>query len=240
MNLPDPSSDDEDTVWQHLPTPGRFLLLIATIEMKTGAPKVQMGFHLFELTNEGNKVIPMKLEILQGQSPVRANEAISRQICTGAEVHSEKMPHPEASVQSGLARPKINKKSRAVNGKDMKSDPRQDDVSADLFKGQKSGPQGHHKPLQQDITSEGVRPYNTSSPSGHSEIRPPKPRHHAKHKRSAFKYSFYPLPDGREGIELQHYGHPLGSCEDCRNTVVRRYHTLLHFYNSLFKFKSTS
>jgi hypothetical protein len=57
-----------------------------------------MGFNLFESTNEGNKVIPMKLEILQGQSPVRANEAISRQISTGAEVHPEKMPHPEASA----------------------------------------------------------------------------------------------------------------------------------------------
>jgi hypothetical protein len=219
MNLPDPSSDDKDTVWQHLPTPGRFLLLIAIIEMKTGAPKVQMGFNLFESTNEGNKVIPMKLEILQGQSPVRANEAISRQISTGAEVHSKKMPHPEASVESGLARPK----SRVVNGKDMKSDPRQDDDSARNFKGQKSGPQaqGHRKSMQKNIICDGVRPYNTFATS-YSEVRSPKPRHHAKHKQPAFTYSFYPLPDGREGMTPYHYDHPLGSCEDCRNTVVRR------------------
>jgi hypothetical protein len=217
-NLPDPSSDDKDTVWQHLPTPGRFLLLIATIEMKTAAPKfiVQMGFNLFESTNEGNKVIPMKLEILQGQSPVRANEAISRQMSTGAEVHSEKMPHPEASVESGLARPK----SRAVNGKDMKSDLRQDDDS-DFFPGRQSGRQGYRQPMQEVITCEGVPPYITLPPSRHSEFRPSKPRHHAiKHERPAYAFVFKNLPNGREGMTLYHYDHPLGSCEDCRNNVV--------------------
>ena len=217
-NLPDPSSDDKDTVWQHLPTPGRFLLLIATIEMKTAAPKfiVQMGFNLFESTNEGNKVIPMKLEILQGQSPVRANEAISRQMSTGAEVHSEKMPHPEASVESGLARPK----SRAVNGKDMKSDLRQDDDS-DFFPGRQSGRQGYRQPMQEVITCEGVPPYITLPPSRHSEFRPSKPRHHAiKHERPAYSFFFKNLPNGREGVTLYHYDHPLGSCEDCRNNVV--------------------
>ena len=219
MNLPEPSRGDKDTVWRHLPTPGRFLLLIATIEMKTGAPKVQMGFNLFESTKKGNKVITMKLEILQGQSPIRANEALSRQMSTGAEVHSE-MPHPEASVQSGLARPKINKKSTAVNGKDMKSDLRHDDGS-DFFPGRQSGRQGYRQPMQQVITCEGVPPYITLPPSRHSEFRPSKPRHHAiKHERPAYAFVFKNLPNGREGMTLYHYDHPLGSCKDCRNTVV--------------------
>jgi hypothetical protein len=131
--------------------------------MKTGAPKVQMGFNLFESTSEGNKAIPMKLEILQGQSPIRANDVISCQMSAGAEVHSEKMPYLEPRPESRAGRPR-------VNGKDMKSDPRQDDVSAGFFKDQKSGRQGHRQPLQQDTTCEGVRPYNTFRP-GYSEVR---------------------------------------------------------------------
>ena len=104
MNIPDPSRDDEDTVWRHLPTPGRSVLLIATIEMETGAPKVQMGFNLFESTSEGNKAIPMKLEILQGQSPIRANDVIICQMSAGAEVHSEKMPYLEPRPESRAGR----------------------------------------------------------------------------------------------------------------------------------------
>jgi hypothetical protein len=217
MNLPEPSRGDKDTVWRHLPTPGRFVLLIATIEMKTGAPKVQMGFNLFESTNKGNKVIPMKLKILQGQSPIRANKAVSSQMLEGAEVtaevHPKKMILPEPSVQPGLARPEISKKSRGKSNAAY-------DVSG-YFKGQKSGPQGRRKPMQNNIKCDGVPRYNTFATAYSEVIRSPKPRHHAKHKRPAFTYSFYPLPDGREGIDLEHYGHPLGSCEGCRNTVVR-------------------
>jgi hypothetical protein len=94
-------------------------------------------------------------------------------------------------------------------------------MSSGFFKGQKSGSQGHRKPMQKNIICDGVRPYNTFA-TGYSEVRSPKPRHHAKHKQPAFTYSFYPLPDGREGMTPYHYDHPLGSCEDCRNTVVRR------------------
>ena len=120
MNIPEPGRDDEDTVWRHLPTPGRFVLLIATIEMKTEAPKVQMGFNMFESTSEGNKVIPMKLEILQGQSPIRANKAVRSQMLEGSEVtaelHSKRMSctepqRPELSVRSGLSEPEGNQKS---------------------------------------------------------------------------------------------------------------------------------
>ncbi len=87
-----------------MPTPGRFLLLIATIETKTGAPIVQMGFNLFESTNKGNKMIPMKLEILQGQSPIRANKTVSNEMFEGAEVSSMKTSYPEPSVQSSPGR----------------------------------------------------------------------------------------------------------------------------------------
>ncbi|CAB4027656.1 Hypothetical predicted protein [Paramuricea clavata] len=218
MNLPDPSRGDKDTVWRHLPTPGRFVLLIATIEMKTGAPKVQMGFNLFESTNKGNKVIPMQLGVLQGQSPIRANKAVSSQMIEGAEVtakvQSKKMTRPEPSVRSDFTRPEIDKKSKGKSNTEY-------DGSAAFFNRQKSDRQGHRKPLQQDTTCDGVRSYYTFPP-GHSEVRPPKPRHHAKHERPAFTYSFYPLPDGREGVELKHHGHPLGSCEDCRNIIVRQ------------------
>jgi hypothetical protein len=219
MNLPEPSRGDKDTVWRHLPTPGRFVLLIATIEMKTGAPKVQMGFNLFQSTNKGNKIISMKLEILQGQSPIRANKAVSSRMLEGAEdtaeVHSKKkkMTHPEPYVQSGLTRPEISKKSRGKSNVGC-------DVSG-FFKVQKSGPQGHRKPTQKNIICDGVRPYNTFA-TGYSEVRSTKPRHHAKHNRPVFTYSFYPQSDGREGMIPYHRGHPLGSCEDCRNTKVRR------------------
>ena len=94
-------------------------------------------------------------------------------------------------------------------------------MSSGFFKGQKSGSQGHRKPMQKNIICDGVRPYNTFA-TGYSEVRSPKLRHHAKHKQPAFTYSVYPQSDGREGMTLVHYGHPLGSCEDCRNTVVRQ------------------
>jgi hypothetical protein len=217
MNLPDPSRGDKDTVWRHLPTPGRFVLLIATIEMKTGAPKVQMGFNLFESTGEGNKVIPMKLEILRGQSPIRVNDVISRQMSAGAEVRSRKIPDPEPRPESRARRPE-------VNGKDMKSNtirpPRYDDGSG-FFKDQKSGRQGHRQPMQQDTTCEGVRPHK-AFPPGRSDIWSSKPRHHAERKRRPYTFSVYDLPNARQGMTWYHHGHPLGFCEDCRDTKVRQ------------------
>ncbi|CAB4040160.1 Hypothetical predicted protein [Paramuricea clavata] len=345
MNIPEPGHEDKDTVWRHLPTPGRFVLLIATIEMKTGAPKVQMGFNLFESTSEGNKVIPMKLEILQGRSPVRANKAVSSRMLESAEITADPEPQrPESSVQSGLTEPEESscwgdrpplqqyvycdgrpyntsassdhstfetnstpkdlstpEKSSTLKkhlspetsstpkdhstpetslapkdhsipeiystnkGKDPSkpetsstrkdhstpetSSTRKDHTTpetsstprtgstvfesaasevnvqryrkpdekgrydrSNFFKSQKSGAQGHRKPMQQDITCD----------SGHSEVRTPKPRHDAKVKRPAYTSSRKALSNGREGMTLYHYGHPLGSCEDCRNTVVRQ------------------
>jgi hypothetical protein len=186
MNIPDPSRDDKDTVWRYLPTPGRFVLLIATIEMKTGAAKVQMGFNLFESTSEGNKVISTKLELLQGQSPIRANKAVNSQMLEGAEVTAEvhykrrsypEPQRPESSVQSGLTVPEGNQKSSTgleVNGQrcrkpDMQESPEYNDGSR-FFKGQESSRWGDGPPLQQYVYCDG-RPYNTSPCSDHSTLK---------------------------------------------------------------------
>ena len=355
MNIPGPGRDDKDTVWRHLPTPGRFVLLIATIEMKTEAPKVQMGFNMFESTSEGNKVIPMKLEILQGQSPIRANKAVSSRMLESAEITADPEPQrPESSVQSGLTEPEVNEQRCRKPG--MQESPGYNDGSC-FFKGQESSRWGDRPPLQQYVYCDG-RPYNASPSSdhsiletsstpkdpstpetsstpkkhstpetsltpkdhsipetssthkgkdpstpetsstrkdhstpetsstpkdhstvetcstpttsstvfesaasevnvqryrkpdtkgrydrsnffkdsqksgaqghrkpcdsGHSEVRTPKPRHDAKHKRPAYTYSRKVLSNGREAMTLYHHGHSLGSCEDCCNTVVRQ------------------
>ena len=155
MNLPDPSRGDKDTVWKHLPTPGRFVLLIAAIKTETEAPKVEMGFNLFESTVKGNEITSMKLNVLQGVSPVRANKGISSKIHEGAESDSKKKDCPEPDVQSSLIRPEVNKRLRAkipeVSRSDVKPNEKYDDCS-DFFKGERhqAGRQGHRRQLDHD------------------------------------------------------------------------------------------
>ncbi len=320
MNIPEPSRGDSDTVWRYMPTPGRFLLLIATIETKTGAPIVQMGFNLFESTSEGNKMIPMKLEILQGQSPIRANKTVSSQIFEGAEVtaemNSRRMSYPEAqnpepSVPSSLTQPEGNQESEAVEPEitapevnvtgsikpNMKASPGYDEDS-DFFKVKGSGRRGHWRSHDQNKTVsnemfEGAKVSSKKTsypePSVQSSLTKPdvagpevnvqtsrkpgmkkryndgsdffrgqesgrrgnrrshdqniacdngvcssfllyntSPRSEVRHPRSRYKeppeftFSYYKLSNSRQGMKLQHYGHSLGSCQDCRNIKVRR------------------
>ena len=229
MNIPDPSRGDRDTVWRHLPSPGRFLLLIAIIDTKTGSPKVELGFNLFESTNKGNKIIPMKLEILRGQSPIRANEVLSRKMLEGSEV--QRTPYPDVLPPSKLqekasfkkpkvAGPEVN--TRNQRKPDVKDNVRQDDCS-DFFKPQPSGHRGHRKSNDHNMTCDrGICSssigYGTFSRTNHSDVRTST----LAYKRPVFTYSIHRLPDGREKMTMLHYGHPLGSCNKCRNMVVRR------------------
>ena len=75
MNISEDTCEDVDTVWRHQPTPGKFLLLVATIDTETGSPKVQMDFNLYETTRKEYKVIPISdIEILPREIPIGANE----------------------------------------------------------------------------------------------------------------------------------------------------------------------
>ena len=200
-DTPEPSSDDNENVWRQLPTPGRFLLLTAVIKTETETPKVEMGFNLFESVIEGNKITPMKLDILQGESPIRANKEINTKILEGAEFHSNMNPHqepavPESDVQSSLIRPEDNKRLRAkiaeVSQPDMKINAKYDDVS-DVFKGERSYRKFPH----------------------------PRPHHHPRHTQHPYTFRVHNLPDGRQRITLYHYDHLLGRCEDCYKTRAR-------------------
>ena len=220
MNLPDPSRGDRDTVWKHLPTPGRFVLLIAAIKTETGAAKVQMGFNLFESTIEGNEVTSMKLNILQGESPIRANKAISLKILEGAELHSKKTSYSEPVRNT---KPKVNKRTRAegqeVARPDMKSNGKYDESSG-FFQGkhQHAGMHAsrhrHQRQPNQDVTCEGV--HSTS-------------RYYYSESRTAYHPSYRPYRlktilrrDGKEFIQLYHFNHPAGMCWDCRDAEMER------------------
>ena len=229
MNLPKPSRGDKDTVWRHLPSPGRFLLLIAIIDMKTGSPKVEMEFNLFESTSKGNKIIPMKLEIVQGQSPIRANEVLSRKMLEGSEV--QRTPHPDALSPSKLQEKVSTKKPKVagpeVNARkhrrpDAKENVGHDDCG-DFLKGQPSGHRRHRKSHNQNKTCDrGVRSsslgYGTFSRTYHSDARASK----FAHKLPVFTLDIHKLSDGREEITILHYGHPLRCCEECRNMKPRQ------------------
>ena len=165
-DTPEPSPDDNENVWRQLPTPGRFLLLTAVIKTETETPKVEMGFNLFESTVERNKITPMKLDILQGKSPIRANKGINSKILEGAELHSNKNPYPEPAVpeqdgQSSFARPEVNKRVRAegpeISRPDMKFNRKNDDGS-EFFEGERQQPgrQGDRRPQNQDRTCDGA------------------------------------------------------------------------------------
>lgn len=225
MNLPDPSRGDKDTVWKHLPTPGRFVLLIAAIKTETGAPKVEMGFNLFESTIKGNKLTSLKLDILQGKSPIRANNAISSKVLEGAESDSEKQPYPEPTVESSLVRPEVNKRLRAkkpeVSRPDMKSNRKYDDGSG-VFgdKCQRPGRQEHRRPPNRDATCDGVpstsRYYNTDR-SRYSEFRPSRNQFDRPYKlRSWYRR------DGTEMLVLYHFNHIAGKCDVCFNARLER------------------
>ena len=229
------SPDDNENVWRQLPTPGRFLLLTAVIKTETETPKVEMGFNLFESVIEGNKITPMKLDILPGESPIRANKETNTKILEGAEFHSNMNPHqepavPESDVQSSLIRPEVNKRLRAkipeVSRSDMKINAKYDDAS-DFFKGERhpAGRQGHRRPLNQGGTCDGAPlypvSYNTFQRS-YREFRHRRPHHHPKHNQNAYSYRVHDLPDGRQRITLYHNDHTLGLCGDCCNTRAVR------------------
>ena len=225
-DTPESSPDDNENVWRQLPTPGRFILLTAVIKTETETPKVEMGFNLFESVIQGNKITPMKLDILQGESPIRANKGINTKILEGAEFHSNMNPHqepavPESDVQSSLIRPEDNKRLRAkipeVSQQDMKLNAKYDDVS-DVFKGERHQPsrQDHRRPLNQGGTCDGA------SQRSYRKLPHPRPHHHPRHTQHPYTFRVHNLPDGRQRITLYHYDHLLGRCEDCYKTRARR------------------
>ena len=194
------------------------MLLIAAIKSEAGGAKVEMGFNLFESTIEGKKVISMKLNILQGESPIRANKAISSKILEGAELHSKKTSYPEPEKDT---KPEVNKQTRAegleVAKRDMKTNAQYHDGSSSFIKNKRSkhrqtDHQGHRR-----RACDGVR---TFQPPYNTEIRHPRPHRHriAKHNRHTYTQRVRDLPDGRQRIILYHNDHPLGHCEDCRYT----------------------
>ena len=216
LNLSEPSRGDKDTVWRHLPTPGRFLLLISNIETKTRLPKVQMNFNLFESTKKGNKMKSMKISIIQGQSPIRANKEVSSQILEGSEdfdkVHQKTKPPKEPAMKSE-ARKESNGRRPDIIRSDIKTNERYYDDSV-FFKGQKSKPHEHRKLQNEKPTCDGgylyFHPHNTSSQHGRS-----------------FRYPRYyivwiKLPNGREHPILYHYDHELGNCEVCYQARLKQ------------------
>ena len=218
MNLPDPSRGDKDTVWKHLPTPGRFVLLIAAIKTETETPKVQMGFYLFESTVEGNKLTSLNLNILQGESPIRANEAISSKILEGAELHSAYSE--SAAVQTSLIKPKVNKetiaKRQEVAQPDMNPNSQRDDCSA-FFK--QSSHQRHRRPPNQNVTCSGVPSsfrFDTFSPSANREIRYPRPHRDLESKR--YTVLVTDMSNGRQKLTYYHWDHLLGECRECSDS----------------------
>ena len=224
MNLPDPSRGDKDTVWKHLPTPGRFVLLIAAIKTEAGAAKVEMGFNLFESTTDENQMTPMKLNILQGESPIQANKAISSKILEGAELHSKKPSYPETASP---IRQEVNKQTRAegqeVAQPDMKSNAKPD-VSSFFNKGKQRepGPRGHRQPLNHQVTCDGLRMSGDTFQGYYTmNVLLPRTHHYSRQYRHPYTYSVRELPDGRESITLYHKGHSLGQCEDCYHTTAR-------------------
>ena len=205
MNLPDPSRGDKDTVWKHLPTPGRFVLLIAAIKTESGAAKVEMGFNLFESTTDGNQMTPMKLNILQGESPIQANKAISLKVLEGAELHSRTKSSAEPASD---IRPKVNEGTRAK------------EVVQPVVK---PDPPGHQRPVNHHGTCDGVRMSDDAfQHPNNEEVGQPRPNHNPKRNRHPYTYSVRELPDGRESIILYHKNHLLGQCEDCYYTTARR------------------
>ncbi len=94
----------------------------------------------------------------------------------------------------------------------------------DFFRGHESDRRGHRRSHNQNTTCDksvhsSFLSYNTSP---RSEVRHARPRYNAQNKRREFTFSFYKMPNGRDGMNLHHYDHELGSCQDCRNTKVRK------------------
>jgi hypothetical protein len=142
----------------------------------------------------------------------------------GAKVSSKKTSYPEPSVQSSLTKPDVAgpevnvQTSRKPDMNERYYDGR------DFFRGHESDRRGHRRSHDLNITCDkGVRSsflsYNTSL---RSDVRHPTPRYNAQNKRREFTFSFYKMRNGREGMNLHHYGHELGSCQDCRNIKVRK------------------
>lgn len=104
LNLPEPSAGDAATIWRHLPTPGRFLLVITTIETNRDVPKVSMTFSLFDSSDQGNRRLRMNCRILEGSSPLRANSAVTDILRSGEEQRPSKAKsrkkHPNRNVRS--------------------------------------------------------------------------------------------------------------------------------------------
>ena len=168
---------------------------------------------------------------LRGKKSVCSSRKLENSEVTG-KVHSKKTPYPESSVQSSPSKlqEKTSDKKPKVAGPEVKTrKQRKPDEKENLghggcrefFKDQPLGYGGHRKSHNHNITCDrGVRSsslgYDTFPRTYHSDARTSK----LAHKRPVFTLGIRKLSDGLE--EILHYGHPLGSCEECRSIVVRR------------------
>ena len=206
-------SHGECTTCEHLPTPGRFLLLIANNETKNGATKIAMRFNLFESSDEGNEIVAMNISIVQGESPIRVDKEVSSQILEGSEDFDETKPDKEPAIKSETK--KESKASRPdVTRSDKQTNKGYDDGN-DFIQGQTSKPHENQRSQNKKTTCDGGYLYshshNTSLQHGQSFRYP---RYHMK---------WIKLPNGREHPILYHNDHQLGDCEVCyQDKLIQR------------------
>ncbi|XP_028393423.1 uncharacterized protein LOC114517800 [Dendronephthya gigantea] len=213
MNLPEPSCGDRDTIWRHLPNPGRFLLLIAMIEWRNDGPRVSMAFNLFEATSQGEKVTRMKLEILEGESPIRANAAVSNQISQGAEVPSKKTSSRKRESQAGKTK---------EAGERVRARQEQTNLEHRHSRGGRHEPQGSgHENLKCDglvaLYFTHCKPHYHDYTAARNKRRqvPPRMVH-------GYRIRYVRISHDTEIVELYHFDHPVGQCGECLDVALER------------------
>lgn len=210
MNIPEPSRGDRQTIWENLPPSGSFLLLITMIDVKTASPKVQLGFNLFELTDRGKKVIPMRLGILREKNPFRQNEDVNIKILEGAERTSKKLSYSEAYVQSALTVPEVNEEWITKRSETVRPNTRRQEVNV----------RGNHGKQTREMNRCLQSANMTCAGVDHRIIQP---YGFSRDRRSSYDLKFYPLSDGRQKVIMYHHGHPIGHYEITRYKVVEHY-----------------
>ena len=179
INKPE-ACDDVETVWRHQPTPGRFLLLIATVDTETGSPKVQMELDVYETTREEYKVVPViNIEILQGQSPIRVNETVNSQMNPSKTSYLE-LQNQIPDIRSSLIKPEGSRETRVAAPEivtpevNVQRNKESDMRASPELKGQESV-RGSRKLEDSEVTAE-VRAKRTSHPEPSVRSSPSKPK----------------------------------------------------------------
>lgn len=94
LGLAEPSSGDETTVWNNMPTYqlSRFVLFIANIEASDETFKVNFRCFLFKIDNNGYQlpVLPGEVKILHSQNPFSQKNEVRLERVNGAEIQLER------------------------------------------------------------------------------------------------------------------------------------------------------